>query len=210
MAKKVKITMAIAKKVLATVDAGLVEGKGVPIPGQMCVEAAVAYAMGESHNDRPKCVTSEIIDTKIIINDHNIWATIRNADKIRAKVLRRLAIAQLGSKGVISGKQWDNAVNDYASNLVKDTRDDRITYLKILEETSTKLKSGERVFLEYINWDPVNFQDYLPDHVKDLKHLSKICEDLVQILINLKSPGTKFLYLTEKPKQIAKKKPKKK
>ena len=49
----VKITLAIAKKVLETVDAGLVEGRGTPIPGKMCVEAAVAFAMGQKHTDIP-------------------------------------------------------------------------------------------------------------------------------------------------------------
>ena len=34
-----EITLDIAKKVLATVDAGLVNGVGEPKPGSMCVEA---------------------------------------------------------------------------------------------------------------------------------------------------------------------------
>ena len=41
----------IAKKVLATVDAGLVQGLGSPVPGQMCVEAALNYALGREHSD---------------------------------------------------------------------------------------------------------------------------------------------------------------
>lgn len=38
------MTPEIAKKLLETVDAGLISGVGNPIPGEMCVEAAVCYA----------------------------------------------------------------------------------------------------------------------------------------------------------------------
>ena len=51
-----EITQEIAAKVLEIVDAGLVGGVGKPVPGQMCVEAAVCYAMGLPHGDEPTCV----------------------------------------------------------------------------------------------------------------------------------------------------------
>ena len=41
-----QITREIAQKVLNTVDAGLTKGIGKSIPGQMCVEAAVCFALG--------------------------------------------------------------------------------------------------------------------------------------------------------------------
>lgn len=44
----VTITKEIAQKVRDTVDAGLSEGVGKPIPGQMCVEAAVCFALGQA------------------------------------------------------------------------------------------------------------------------------------------------------------------
>ena len=48
----IEITHAIARKVLNTVDAGLTSGIGKRIPGQMCVEAAVCFALGEPHGLR--------------------------------------------------------------------------------------------------------------------------------------------------------------
>lgn len=51
------IDISIAKKVLEVVDAGLSSGVGNPIPGQMCVEAAVCYALGLPHGDDPACVS---------------------------------------------------------------------------------------------------------------------------------------------------------
>jgi len=39
MPNTIEITEAIARKVVETVDAGLVSGVGNPIPGQMCVRS---------------------------------------------------------------------------------------------------------------------------------------------------------------------------
>ena len=88
----VKLNRAVARKVLATVDAGLVKGFGSPVPGQMCVEAAVNYALGHDHGDDPSCVGSAVRAFKIRLNDA-AWPT----DKDRTEGMRRLAIAQLGS-----------------------------------------------------------------------------------------------------------------
>ena len=87
------LTKELAKKVRDTVDAGLVKGKGNPIPGQMCVEAAVNYAMGLPHGDNPSCVGSAVRNFKIVLNDAQGWTS----NAARAKGLRRVAIAQLGS-----------------------------------------------------------------------------------------------------------------
>jgi hypothetical protein len=95
------ITEAIARKVLEVVDAGLSEGVGNPIPGQMCVEAAVCFALGLPHGDDPKCVSAAVRKLKITLNDKS-WSS----NEARAKGLRRLAVAQLGSAGVIDDKEF--------------------------------------------------------------------------------------------------------
>ena len=82
----------VARKVLTTVDAGLVSGMGNPVAGHMCVEAAVCFALGQEHGDRPVCVGSAVRGYKIAINDAR-WSS----NDARAKGLRRVAIAQLGS-----------------------------------------------------------------------------------------------------------------
>src|SRR5258708_311587 len=82
----------IARKVLEIVDAGLVNGLGNAVPGQMCVEAAVCFALGEPHGDRPSCVGAAVRAYKIKLNDA---AWLSNA--ARTAGLRHLAIAQLGS-----------------------------------------------------------------------------------------------------------------
>ncbi len=96
--KKVKpkipaVNRAVARKVLDVVDKGLVFGMGNRKPGEMCVEAAVCFALGLPHGDNPKCVGSEVREFKIGLNDQSGWQT----PETRASGLRRVAVAQLGS-----------------------------------------------------------------------------------------------------------------
>ena len=99
-----EITETVARKVLTTIDAGLVRGVGKPKPGQMCVMAAINYALGHEHGDKPSCVHPVVRDFDIRLNDSN-WSS----DKARAKGMRREAIAKLGSTG-IDGMQFARLV----------------------------------------------------------------------------------------------------
>ena len=89
------ITEELAIRVRDTVAHGLVSGVGQPEPGQMCVEAAVCYAMGLPHGDRPTCVAPSVRAYKIGLNDAN-WSS----PQVRAKGMARVAIAQLGSDSI--------------------------------------------------------------------------------------------------------------
>ena len=102
-----EITRAIARKVLKVVDAGLVVGIGDPEPGKMCVEAAVCYALGLPHGDDPACVAPVLRSLKIRLNDSN-WSS----DRARAKGLRRLALAQLGSAGSLDESKFIKRILD--------------------------------------------------------------------------------------------------
>jgi hypothetical protein len=103
------ITREQAAKVLSVIDAGLTYGKGVPIPGKMCVEAAVCYGLGLPHGDDPQCVSRALRQLKIRLNDSS-WSS----DQARAKGLRRLGIAQLGSRGTIDDTEFTRRVADLA------------------------------------------------------------------------------------------------
>ena len=102
-----EMTREIAIKVRDTVDAGLVQGVGKPIPGEMCVEAAVCYALGLPHGDDPACVAPSVRRLKIALNDRR-WSS----PLARAQGLRRLAVAQLGSAGVIDDQDFRRRVMD--------------------------------------------------------------------------------------------------
>ena len=101
-----RITREMAARVREVVDAGLSAGLGVATPGQMCVEAAVCYALGLPHGDDPGCVDPAVRRLKIRLNDSAAWPSA----SARAAGLRRLAIAQLGSRGAIDTPRFAQRV----------------------------------------------------------------------------------------------------
>src|ERR1700722_17522478 len=109
------ITKSIARKVLSVVDAGLIKGAGNADknnrgkPGAMCVEAAVCYALDLPHGDDPACVSRALRSLKIKLNDSN-WSSA----KARAAGLRRLAVAQLGSRDHVDDNEFANRVAELA------------------------------------------------------------------------------------------------
>src|SRR5262245_37323772 len=105
MMNPVEITRELAIKVRDVVDAGLSHGLGQATPGRMCVEAAVCYALGLPHGDDPHCVSEPLRRLKIRLND-STWSS-RQA---RANGLRRLAVAQLGSAGVLDDEEFRRRV----------------------------------------------------------------------------------------------------
>lgn len=107
-----EVGQALAERVLYMVDGGLVCGIGDPFRGQMCVEAAICYAMGEEHDDNPSCVHPIVRNTKIDLNDL-LWSS----NKARAKGMRRIAVAQLGSKD-IDGKLFLSTLGELLFNLL--------------------------------------------------------------------------------------------
>ena len=104
-----EITEKVARKVLSVVDRGLSSGVGVRKPGQMCVEAAVCYALGLPHGDDPACVSRALRSLKINLNDRT-WSS----NKARASGLRRLAVAQLGSYGHLDDIEFIRRVAELA------------------------------------------------------------------------------------------------
>jgi len=67
----------------------------------VCVEAAICYALGLAHGDDPECVEPAVRSYKIKLNDSN-WSS----PEARAKGLRDLGIAQIGSRGVVDGIEF--------------------------------------------------------------------------------------------------------
>ena len=106
---QLEITKEIAQKVLTVVDAGLSNGLGQPTLGNMCVEAAVCFALGLPHGDDPECVDPMLRSLKIRLNDSS-WSS----KEARAKGLRRLAVIQLGSKDQLDQKEFRKRLVDHA------------------------------------------------------------------------------------------------
>lgn len=101
-----EITREHAEKVLEIVDCGLIGGAGTkPVAGMVCVEQVVSMALGLPFTDHPDtCVHPAVSSFKRALND-KAWSS----NKARAKGLRRIAVAQLGSN-TIDGKKFHQAL----------------------------------------------------------------------------------------------------
>lgn len=110
---KIEINEAVAANILNLVDQGLVKGVGKPIPGQMCVEAAVCYALGLPHGDDPRCIAQSLRSLKIKLND-SAWSS----KEARSQGLRRLALAQLGSKDNLDEVEFTKSCSTLAIKIM--------------------------------------------------------------------------------------------
>ena len=90
-----QITTELVGKIDSILARGLCSGVGSR-DGQMCIEAAICCALNLPHGDDPKCVAESVRSFKIHLNDCE-WSS----PEARAKGLRNIGIAQLGSNGVV-------------------------------------------------------------------------------------------------------------
>jgi len=254
-----EITEQNAVKVLEVVDAGLCKGKGQPIPGKMCVEAAVCYAFGWPHGDEPKCVAPSLRSLKISLNDCD-WSS----DRARAIGLRRIAVAQLGTSGTLDEKEFLSKVVEMtirrilpralrsAAKLNKTHKNSLLNAAKRCEIEGTKdaadaayaaaaaaadaayaaaaaadASYADASYAAYAAADAAaayaagagdyaaaagayaayaagagaagaaGAAAYAAKKLAKDKELSFFAEEVVQILIEMKTPGSAFLYLTE-------------
>ena len=205
----IEIDRAVAAKVLATVDAGLSSGIGDPVPGRMCVEAAVCYALGLPHGDNPQCVSPALRTIKIRLNDAN-WSS----NTARAKGLRRLALAQLGSVGVLDEKEFSRRVVDHAIRVsVPEAMRVAASIIKNPDHKAAMIAAAARCEKEGTREaaiaakktaaaaadaaaDAAYAYAYADAAARD-KSLANYAEAVVQILIEMKAPGCQWLDLTE-------------
>src|SRR5579859_3008473 len=68
---------------------------------KVCIEAAICQVLDLPHGDDPGCVAESVRSYKIRLNDSR-WSS----PEARAKGLRDLGLAQLGSKGVVSDAEF--------------------------------------------------------------------------------------------------------
>jgi hypothetical protein len=75
--------------------------------GQVCIEAAICQVLGLEHGDDPGCVAATVRSYKICLND-SPWSSA----EARAKGLRDLGLAQLGSKGAIDDIEFNRKLTE--------------------------------------------------------------------------------------------------
>ena len=213
----IEITESVARKVLKVVDAGLINGVGKPIPGQMCVEAAVCYALDLPHGDDPACVSRALRSLKIRLNDSR-WSS----NDTRAKGLRRLAVAQLGSRDFLDDVEFVKRVAVLAIRLSVPTalraaasihKDPK--HQQAMRDAANKCETDPTranaldankvaryayAAAAYAAADAYAAAAYAAaaaDAATRDKSLADFAEGVVQILIEMKAPGCQWLVLTE-------------
>lgn len=236
-----KVDELVAKRLSKLCDQGLCSGLGSPEPGAMCVEAAVSYAFGLPHGDQPTCVDSELAAFKIGLNDTLDFSS----DKARGKILKRIAIAQLGTgrESDFSWRKFSDAANEIIATEVAKIEASfnkrkaelfKETKAEVLEHLISDVKSAETYeelgqietnrydlgipddsevdFEIHPNGHPSDWTDNLDDHIEclnavaDFRELTakqkdqffaEVIEKFVGLLKKQKTPGSKYLYLTE-------------
>ena len=195
-----QLTEPLVKKVIETVDAGLVGGLGSPKPGHMCVEAAVCFAYGLPHSDTPPCVGSSVRSEKIALND-GPWSGV----EARTRGLRYVAVAQLGSnelnQAVFLQKLAKRVLSEFVIPLIaegglkRESRNELAWLTKrLVQNLHMPLADWKKCEHLYIETDDI--LKGLSSAAKD-NYLEQYAECILDVLREMKSPGCKYLYLLD-------------
>jgi hypothetical protein len=146
-----EITEEFVKKLIGILDAGLVCGVGRPKPGEMCVMAAINYAMDAPHGDYPSCVGRSVRAFDIRLNDSG-WSS----PAARAAGMKREAIAKLGSNE-INQKEFSNRlaiktvnvlIPAYYSGMIDRSILDACSNAKTIEEAKISIEAVRRAYAD--------------------------------------------------------------
>ncbi len=197
------INETLVNNILDLLKYGLVKGLGVQEPGKMCVEAVVCAAMNLPHSDNPPCVGSAVRAFKIHLNDSN-W----NSNAARAVGMKRLAIAQLGSKEIdqvefvklLIARLKEQKLSSADTADAADTADTDAAYaanaVAYAANAVAYAADAAYAYAAYAYADAVAYAYADAVAIRD-NHLTKAAEVAVQILIELGSEGSKFLHLCD-------------
>lgn len=173
----------------------------------MCIEAAVCKALGLPHGDNPECVAISVRSFKIVLNDSR-WSSTQS----RAKGLRDLGIAQVGSKGVVSDVEFTSKLAEKTIRVLIPklfralfTGNEPLILAAIrCEEEGTASAATAAYYAAYdANYDVASAASaaahaaaayYAADAAAN--HYLLLAADIaLQILTELKSPGVKYINL---------------
>lgn len=189
---EVTVNRELAAKILGLVDQGLCSGLGKPIPGQMCIEAAVNYAMGLPHGDEPPCVSRAVRALKIRLNDAS-WSS----NEARAKGMRRLAIAQLGTAGILDDKDFSKRVTLMLIQKIVPRALRHAACVHPHQEHRDKLEEAAKKCEACSDLNAAAAARWAAAAAARDSELSFFAEEVVKILIDMKAQGTEWLDLTE-------------
>lgn len=220
-----KITENKVCKLVSNIKCGL-QGGGIgdPEPGKMCVQSAIAYSMGLPFNDEPECVEPGLGAIDIYINDLN-WTSNKARAKgmIREAISKlgsnKLNVFKLHSQIFVEVLQvcLNNGMAGYWTKRNKDI--DVWDENEDLYHNASGWKNFDSIpnngliaiFKHVIDWDSylLSSGDITTNLLRKTinvgkikgerldRFLTEVCDAIEQVLVELKSPGTRYLYLVK-------------
>lgn len=211
------ITKELIDSIHSALDKGLTKGLGKPIKGQMCVEALISFKLGLPHGDNPPCVGSEVRKAKIALNDCH-WSS----NKARAEGMRKLAIAQLGSDEIdqaefhsklklnsckfilpfLIQKHFDTTKDtlllEYKSRFEQLVELDNELWEEFYKNYNYNYYNYNNYNHYYYNYYYYNYNYYYYYNYYNARSMNDnlllvVAKAILQTLIDLKSPGCKWL-----------------
>lgn len=157
---------------------------GKPIPGQMCIEAAVCFAYGLPHSDNPPCVGYAVRSMKISLNDSK-WSS----NTARTAGMRALSVAQLGS----------DAIDQVAfMKLVAEGLIRRVAPMALRAAASLQPEPHKAKLLAAADRCERDGNAAAADAAAARDGVLMVVADVIlQALITLKSPGVQYMYLLD-------------
>ena len=200
-----QITKELVTKINKLLDEGLVCGLGNPIPGKMCVEALICYALDLPHGDEPNCVSPAIRSLKIRLNDSN-WSS----NKARAEGMRNLAVLQLGTNNNFSDVDFAHKVAmftccEFIPFFLRDIDKEKEWFTEELESklrNAKNLTEAKNAAYAAANYAAANaatyatYAAYVADYAAanaDDKYLNLFAKGVERILIEMNVPGKDFI-----------------
>lgn len=165
----------IIPKFDSILERGLCIGVGSP-SGQMCIEAAITQAMGLPFSDEPECVTEAVHQFKIRLNDSRQWVSPES----RAKALRSLGIAQIGSKGIVSDVEFTKRLSE---KIIR----------KLLPQLFREIFPANEKLLAVALRCEQEGTDSAAYSADSEKYLILVADLALEVLKELKSPGCEWL-----------------
>lgn len=166
-----KITAPFVAKVLRKISFGLWGGGiGDSYDGEMCVQHVIQQALGEGRGDRPSCVDDVVRMVGIALNDAKGWS----GRQARAEGMKRFAVAQLGTRS----QEYDFNAREFNQRL------DQYLWRHSWRRAANTLET---------------FNGWINSGWKEDSELTRIANDIADILTEMKTPGSEYLCMVDWP-----------
>ncbi len=184
----------VVPRLRAIIARGLSNGLGTK-GGQVCIEAAACEALGLPHGDDPQCVSEAVRSFKIRLNDSPRWESAKS----RADGLLALGVAQLGSKGVVSDRDFARLLAERVIRVMIPT-----LFREVFPNNERCLAAADRCEREGAveasrEARAAAYAAYAADAEKYLRLVAGLA---LGVLIDLKSPGAEWLTDEERSRAV--------